>query len=51
MPKSTAFDPVVTRSGTEQYGLCVLAKSYTVAIDPNCRQFLGDQTVIPDAAN
>jgi hypothetical protein len=51
MPKSTALDPVVTRSGTEQFATSTIAKNYTVAIDPLCRQFTGAQTATPEIAS
>lgn len=44
MPKSIAFDPVCSRSGTAQHGVTAVAKTYTVAFDPICRQGSGAQT-------
>jgi hypothetical protein len=50
MARSTALDPVVTRTGTTKLVVPAVARSTSNALDPVCRYITGDQTVVPDVA-
>jgi hypothetical protein len=51
MPKSVAFDPVCSLTGTSKKGVTTVAKTYTVAFDPICRLASGNKTAIVSLAN
>jgi hypothetical protein len=52
MSRSTALDPVVTRTGTTKLVVPTVTRVVSIALDPICRRFTtaSGQTVVPDVA-
>jgi hypothetical protein len=49
MARSTALDPVVTRTGTTKISAPPPAQTTSQALDPKCRTIpLGDQVAVPE---
>lgn len=50
MARSQALDPLVTRTGNDKVVMPQVSTTTSQALDPKCRIFSGDQTVIPEPA-
>ena len=50
MPRETAFDPVMSRTGTTKIAAPPVARVQEIALDPVCRSIGTTQTATPPVA-